>query len=103
MPRRAARGPFGGDLSSRLHEKGGTSPPGRRGLQTGEDALDQLEGVSSAQDDARSGKSSKLIDSIEKSKQRLQASLDRIKTLEDAEREFPREKEDKESEERDQE
>lgn len=82
----------------------GNSAKGGRGrIQSGKNALDQLLGIEAAQEAARAGKSGQRIDSIEKSKQRLKDFLDKIKTLEDAEREFPRPEDDEEREERDEE
>jgi len=57
---------------------------GRGRFQGLSDAVDQLLGVSDAQDRSRQGKAAgHLIDSIEKSKQRVQNELDRIVALAD--------------------
>ena len=66
--------------------QGGSSRPTRqRGdrFTDSDDSLQQLEEIEEMQKRSRQGKADVLIESIEKSKQRLQNELNRIKTLED--------------------
>ena len=59
-----------------------------RPLQTGADDLDQLKGIEKDQGRARKRKIRKVIDSIEKSRQRVKNRFRGIRNRDDAEREF---------------
>jgi hypothetical protein len=57
-------------------------------FESGEDALDQLSDIESAQKSVRGGKLKRQIDSIRKSKDRAQHKLNRTKSVKDAMEEF---------------
>jgi hypothetical protein len=57
-------------------------------FRKGRDDQEQLEEVEEAQQQARERKTKKVIDSIEKSRQRLRNRFREIKRLKDAEEEF---------------
>jgi hypothetical protein len=63
----------------------GERPARQKGdrFREGDDPQQQLEEIEKAQQEVREGKSRKLIDSIEKSKQRLKNRLRRIRGLDD--------------------
>lgn len=62
---------------------------GRAKIQTGEDALDQLEGITNAQENVKKGKGNAIIDSTKKSQQRVDNKNKKIRNLKDALDEYP--------------
>ena len=52
-------------------------------MKSGDNVFDQLEGIEEAQRKVRNGKLDKVIDSIEKSKQRVKNKLKEIRNLSD--------------------
>jgi hypothetical protein len=64
-----------------------TRKRGRR-FRKGSDDQEQLEGIEKAQQAAKGQRTKKVIESIEKSRQRLRNRFQRIKRLSDAQEEF---------------
>ena len=62
---------------------------GRGKIKTGEDALDQLEGISEAQKNVQKGKGTSIIDSTKKSEQRVDNKNRKLRNLDDAYDEYP--------------
>jgi RHS repeat-associated protein len=55
----------------------------KKSIETGQDALDQLEGVEKAQKDYRDGKRERPVDFVDKSKQRFKSKIKNYKTPQD--------------------
>jgi hypothetical protein len=60
------------------------NPQGRSKVQSGEDALDQLDGVTKKQENLRKGKGTGVVDSKRKSEQRVDNKHKKYRNLQDA-------------------
>lgn len=76
-------GSSGGNPAKKYHLDG------RGKIQTGADAVDQLEGITIKQDNLKKGKGKGIVDSTKKSEQRVDNKNNKIRNLDDAYDEYP--------------